>query len=107
MVIQSIPWTISTAGSLLTVDNGFRLKAVQVMFFETSEVDAVIRRTDMRMLSASFTKVVDITIPISFPICSLFNSHINASAEPVHIKSATPLSEMLTDLGGIVMPAAK
>ena len=79
--------------------------AVQVMFFETSKLDTVTCIIDMRMLSASFTVVDDITIPISLPICSSFNSHINASAEPAQLNSAIPSSEMLTDLGGIVMPA--
>ena len=70
--------------------------------------DTVTLSVDIRMLCAAFTIIgCDIVIPFPTKISSPFLIQLITEATPVQLNSATELSEVLTDRGGIVTTERK
>ena len=70
--------------------------------------DTVTLSVDMRMLCAAFTVIgCDIAIPFPTKSSSPFLLQVKRVAIAVQLNSATELSEVLTDLGGIVTTEKK
>ena len=99
-----LPCTSSSTGSLTSLDNnGIILKAVQVMFAALSIEIIVILNIEMRMFS--FTAKVVITTLSPSSICCPLALQVMLLATAVQVNSATPLTEILTARGGIVISA--
>ena len=108
---MDIPCTNSNAGSLSSLDSGDRLKAIHVILIlvTLSTIEAVNWNVDIRMPCVWFTTICGgiTTVSPLFTSSISFAFHINISAEPVQLNSATPLSEIFTDCGGVMISAGQ
>ena len=105
---MAIPCTNSSAGSLSSLDSGDTLMTKHVILFVTlSTIDAVNCNVDIRMPCVWFTTIADGIVIVSplFIKCIPFAFHVNTSAVPVQLNSATPLSEIFTECGGVMISA--
>ena len=95
---ECLPCISSNAGLLVSLDNGDKLITMHVMLVALSVEVTIILRVDLRMPFCS-SRTIAVPAPIFCPLAS----QAKPFAIAVQLNSATSVSDMFTDCGGIMI----